>query len=586
MCNYLFIILLLFQPPLLHAQTVSISKSKTSGESYNSLISKAAEAVSREEYNNARILYTQALLSRPSDAFTLKMIQRIDNSLKDIEKGVVHDQDLKRKASINLLLKRAQQEVLDKNYDSATIHYSQLLSLGLVKTQEEFVKQKINTLNLALTNLKNRITPKTFINPPLLIKEKQAEEELVGGNKAIQSAANIAASAQKMVAPEVNSEKNIKLNSSPDKVKPLTPKQRSIEALEKNEQQKKLRIEKQEREQEFNRLINVGDSLIRAQIKEHASNVEENKPSTTATVNNKKSSEAGQSSILQYDEDAKRKAQIDGLIDNALKAIKVEKWSEALLIYSQLQTLKLTPLQAAFVKREIINIYKNPKKVKAKSSFSDSSTNILSYKQLQAKSLSISSSITSDNNRTSSSTTNNSNIAITSQINKNPTKTLVNENVHLSNIVSTEKTFDTTTRNSQHEYEGLIKRIVAQRPNLNLVDSNNNVRLICQNIIANGSNTLLKFLVQNQSTTDFNIGLLQMIYIKNDGSVKKINPQNISGATVILPKQESPLVFITKSPTGIESGEVFIFEMEDLLKRTKLTINLSSANFLKDSYTP
>jgi tetratricopeptide (TPR) repeat protein len=141
-----------------------------------------------------------------------------------------------------------------------------------------------------------------------------------------------------------------------------------------------------------------------------------------------------------------------------------------------------------------------------------------------------------------------------------------------------------TTENYKSENSeenlALAQKVLSEQPSLNLIDSTNNMRLICQNILADGKHTFIKFLIQNNTSEDFNIGSTELLYVKNYGILKKLKGGYFQDPTTIKSKNQSQLVYIVEDPGLIESNEVFMFEMEDLAKKTRLSININANAFL------
>jgi hypothetical protein len=62
--------------------------------------------------------------------------------------------------------------------------------------------------------------------------------------------------------------------------------------------------------------------------------------------------------------------------------------------------------------------------------------------------------------------------------------------------------------------------------------------------------------------------------------LKKLKGGYFQDPTTIKSKNQSQLVYIVEDPGLIESNEVFMFEMEDLAKKTRLSININANAFL------
>lgn len=108
-----------------------------------------------------------------------------------------------------------------------------------------------------------------------------------------------------------------------------------------------------------------------------------------------------------------------------------------------------------------------------------------------------------------------------------------------------------------------------------LSDSSNYVKLICQDISFIGSNAYIKVLIQNYSeTTNFSTDTLHVSIKKNNGVIKKLDQRFISNFPVILPLKESVLVSFADASANIEPDDIFILEMQDRVRKTKLTVQV------------
>ena len=146
-------------------------------DKYDLLILNAANAVANENFNEAKALYTEALLIKPNDPFAGGMLLTVNNSLKALEVIRQRSADLKRKDDINKLLNQAQTEVMAKNYESARILYNQILSLQPIKSQEDFVKQRLRAIDFASGGSKKNTGSNTGDSNNLLAAKKVASEE-------------------------------------------------------------------------------------------------------------------------------------------------------------------------------------------------------------------------------------------------------------------------------------------------------------------------------------------------------------------------------------------------------------------------
>jgi hypothetical protein len=103
--------------------------------------------------------------------------------------------------------------------------------------------------------------------------------------------------------------------------------------------------------------------------------------------------------------------------------------------------------------------------------------------------------------------------------------------------------------------------------------------LVCQNISSNGKHYFIKFLIQNNNAEDFSIGSTELLHVKNSGSPKKLRGSYFQDLPTVKAKTQTQLVYIVEDPGLIESNEVFMFEMEDTAKKTKLALNINASIF-------
>ncbi|HEX8460635.1 MAG TPA: hypothetical protein VF623_04375, partial [Segetibacter sp.] len=132
------------------------------------------------------------------------------------------------------------------------------------------------------------------------------------------------------------------------------------------------------------------------------------------------------------------------------------------------------------------------------------------------------------------------------------------------------------------ENDTFAKQVLNEKPSLNISDSNNYVKLTCQGISTNGKKSYIKFRVQNYNAgKEFSIGSINMMYIKNYSPLKRMQGEYIADNSSSNIKGELQLVYIVETPDAIEANEVFVFEMEDQSKVTKLAVNIKGENFIQ-----
>ncbi|WP_018611313.1 hypothetical protein [Segetibacter koreensis] len=110
---------------------------------------------------------------------------------------------------------------------------------------------------------------------------------------------------------------------------------------------------------------------------------------------------------------------------------------------------------------------------------------------------------------------------------------------------------------------------------LKLYDSSDYVKMICQDISFIGSNAYIKVLIQNYSPTiEFLTDTLHVSIKKNNGTIKKLDQRFVSNFPVIKPLDESVLVSLADAAVNVEPDDIFIIEMKDKMRRTKLTVQV------------
>jgi hypothetical protein len=99
--------------------------------------------------------------------------------------------------------------------------------------------------------------------------------------------------------------------------------------------------------------------------------------------------------------------------------------------------------------------------------------------------------------------------------------------------------------------------------------------LICQDISFIGTNAYIKVLVQNNSDSiNFLTDTLQVLIKKNNGVVKKLDQRFISNFPIVKPQNELVLVYFADASIAVDPDDIFILQMEDKLKQTKLMIQV------------
>ncbi|MGN6211315.1 hypothetical protein [Parafilimonas sp.] len=126
------------------------------------------------------------------------------------------------------------------------------------------------------------------------------------------------------------------------------------------------------------------------------------------------------------------------------------------------------------------------------------------------------------------------------------------------------------------------REIMSLKPELELMDSSGNVKLICQNIDFKHNNVYFKFLVQNYDSTEFLTGRMLLSY-KPRGSKDsiKLYPNYVASYPIILGGRQKVLVYVAR-PAAIADEENLRFELVDRLDKLKLEITIPGSAYNKE----
>lgn len=125
------------------------------------------------------------------------------------------------------------------------------------------------------------------------------------------------------------------------------------------------------------------------------------------------------------------------------------------------------------------------------------------------------------------------------------------------------------------------REIMSLKPELELMDSSSNVKLICQNIDFKHNNVYFKFLVQNYDSTEFLTGKMLLSY-KPRGSKDsvKLYPNYVANYPIILGGRQKVLVYVARMTT-VTDEENLKFEVVDRLDKVKLAVTIPGSAFNK-----
>ncbi|CAA9468275.1 MAG: Octanoate-[acyl-carrier-protein]-protein-N-octanoyltransferase [uncultured Segetibacter sp.] len=119
------------------------------------------------------------------------------------------------------------------------------------------------------------------------------------------------------------------------------------------------------------------------------------------------------------------------------------------------------------------------------------------------------------------------------------------------------------------------EKVPAGTASLSFSDSSNYVKLICQDISFIGTNAYIKVLIQNYSpSASFLTDTLQVSIKQKNGIIKNLGQRFFSNFPVVLPQKELVLVYFADASIAVEPDDIFILQMQDKLKQTKLVVQV------------
>lgn len=515
-------------------------------DKYDSVITKAAFALTSAQYKQAVDYYKEASLLRPEETFPNKMIKYVETIMAD----VAAKQKRAERAKIREDLTKANQAIIDKSWDSARALFSEILTLNPEKSDAEYAKSKIEAIDLELQRIALRTPPKQepiIIAPPKNRREARARRKLAERNASLASAASTATTPQQAeapvpparnvaAAPPANQmlqksvtdslpQNNIATAPLPEKNVVVTPAPKEVQAQRSTEAplpEKKVTAgvpAARELPQQRSTGTSLPTSNTANTTTAPAIGEVPQKPAPAQTSNNDTAATSS-ASVIESQKPA------ETLPKNVTA-------KEA----TQQKPAATTPTSNAATeppKKEV-----PPKPIQA----SVPNKNVTAapiIKEAPQKSTDAS-------------------LPTREATKEAPTKTIEEPSADKNAVapLSTE---------TPPQPEGVA---------LKLTDSSNYIKLICQDISFIGTNAYIKVLIQNYSeTASFLTDTLQVSIKKNNGIIKKLNQRFISGFPEVMPLKELILVSFADASTGVDPDDVFILEMDDKTKKTKLALQI------------
>ena len=129
----------------------------------------------------------------------------------------------------------------------------------------------------------------------------------------------------------------------------------------------------------------------------------------------------------------------------------------------------------------------------------------------------------------------------------------------------------------------IFKDVLQEIPRLNISNSDNKIKLTCLGINFEGANVYLKFLVENNSKTDFLTGAMMLTWTKKSGNRIKLYPIYLYPAflPILTPDNQAVLIYVCKS-YYISDNEKLNFELNDRLNKVKLEITIPGTKYIAE----
>ena len=125
--------------------------------------------------------------------------------------------------------------------------------------------------------------------------------------------------------------------------------------------------------------------------------------------------------------------------------------------------------------------------------------------------------------------------------------------------------------------------MLSEAPRLDLSGSQGDYKVTCQAINYEGTNVYFKFLVKNNSTSDFLTGSMMVTWTKRAGNRIKLYPLYLypSFFPIITPGNEAVIIYVCKS-YYVNDQEKLNVELNDRLNKIKLEVEITGTIYNKE----
>ena len=622
---------------------------------YDLVLSKAASSLSDSAYKEAIVYYKEASSLKPNETYPSKMIKYAENIMSEVAAKQKRADDLKRKAQIRDVLFKANQAIVDRNWDSAKLYFNEILTLQPEKTDEEYAKSKVQAIDLELQRIALRTPIKEEPKPvfvPRNRREARAQRKLEERNQS--SAALNKSRTQKPV--EIIKTSSAPLASAKNNQKSIASSATGTSAAKKINYQILQRF-KGDFKDASNINWTITSTFAKADFLQDEEKVEafydldgvligtsyhislNELPKEAKKILATRYAQYNVTEVIRYEgmeeaayyiatEDIKEKVvfRLSGNKDVSVfsrelkgKNAEIASGLRKDIVQKSIET-SLQDKKAAVASSSPKEMPQKPieaplpdKKVTIASSAPEETPQKPIEAPLPAKKVTVASSALKEVPQKPIETPlpgkkvvvdssapkempqkpieaplPDKKVTIASSVPKEMPQKLIEAQLPDKKpaVAASSPTKVIPQKTTELPSAGKKLTVVSpstekvppsptEAPELKFFDSSDYVKLTCQDISFIGTNAYIKMLVQNFSTTtNFLTDTLQVSIKKNNGIVKKLDQRFISNFPVVKPLDEYVLVYFADASIAVEPDDIFILEMENRMKKTKLVIQV------------
>jgi len=563
----------------------------------DSAIAMGDSMLSAKDYKQSLEYYKEAHSLKPENAYAARMVANVESVLYDIAEKQKKTEELKLKAQINEYLDLANKAIVDKNWQTAKDLYLKILDLKPAPAQKDFALKKIETIDLELERIASRTPPK---KEPEVVKKPKNKREARAMRKEAERSAILAGASGKTA-----SVKDENLVDGPT-VDYKILQQFSIDfneatSVKWTEKTNFFQVDFLNEGKKTEAFYNIDGTLLGSSSLRTKSDL----PSNIIKTLEKKYSEYKLGDVIYFEGPEEiayyiaAEGQKGKVIFRAVRSGDVSFFNRLSENYNQglafgIQSNSNVP-QTSVVDKPLAEsekrVTRDAEKPKAKQkslkaipkAINDNPTAALNTSAVDpppAITPSVVSSAGSINGADKIDS-----LKITEDLNLS--KSFQKEAIEYSRadlmkkypLINFDKIpdgqlFDVSVDENKLEYGLISDRVLKGGARLNLVDNNNDIKVVCQDITFNGNNAYIKLLIDNNSDQDFLTGAIKFTFLKENGSLRKLNPRFISNFPVVMPGKKFAIVYVTGVPSIVNPGDVFVIDVADRMKQTNLSINI------------